>query len=351
MTSTMMALVYNGPGHVAWERRPKPKLLESTDAIVRVTTTTLCGTDLHILKGHVPTVTAGRVLGHEGVGVVESTGSSVLGVRPGDRVVITVISACGRCSFCRRSLTSHCASGGWVLGHRIDGTQAEYVRVPFADTGLHVLPASVRDDSAVMLSCALPTALECGVLSGHVTPGDRVAIIGAGPVGLAALLTAQLYAPAELIVLDLDDNRLDAARALGATQVVNCVDGRGAEGVLALTGGLGADVVIEAVGKPATFELCQGMVAVGGRIANMGVHGAPAVLHLERLWSMNVTLTTRLVDTGTVPRLLKMVESGRISPARLASHHLALPEIVKAYDLFENASRHRALKVVLAAGA
>ncbi len=343
----MKALVFHGPNDLALEDRPRPVLAQATDAIVRITTTTICGTDLHILKGDVPAIAPGRILGHEGVGIVEEAGADVANFHKGDKVLISLITSCGRCGFCRKGMFSHCIAGGWRLGNGIDGTQAEYVRVPFADTGLYHLPPEADEEAAVMLSCILPTGLECGALNGQVKPGDIVAIVGAGPVGLAALLTAQLYSPAEIIMIDLDDNRLKAALSFGATKAVNSSDGKAAERVMDLTRAAGVDVAIEAVGLSATFDLCQAIIAPGGRIANVGVHGKPAGLHLERLWSANITLTTRLVDAGTTPMLLKMVQSGRLDAKKLVSHRFGLPEILKAYDTFGNAAKERAIKVVI----
>jgi alcohol dehydrogenase len=345
--TTMRAVVYHGPGRRALEHKPRPALQDPRDAIVRVTTTTICGTDLHILKGDVPTVKDGRTLGHEGVGVVEEVGRAVSGLRKGDKVLISCITWCGRCDFCRRTMYSHCRNGGWILGNTIDGTQAEYVRIPFADTSLTVAQAGVAEEALVMLSDILPTGFECGVLNGQVKPGDSVAIVGTGPVGLAALLTAQLYAPADLIAIDLDDNRLEVARAFGATCLVNSSDGNAARRVRELTADAGVDVAIEAVGVPATFELCQAIVAAGGHVANIGVHGQPVPLHLETLWSHNITLTTRLVDTATMPMLLKLVAAGRLQPGKLVSHRFALAEAMRAYDTFENALGEHALKVIL----
>lgn len=343
----MKALVYYGPGKRAWEDRPRPNILQTSDAIVRITTTTICGTDLHILKGDVPTVSSGRILGHEGVGIVEEVGTAVSGFSKGDKVLISCITSCGRCSFCRKGMYSHCHTGGWILGNEIDGTQAEYVRIPYADTSLYPLPKEASEETIIMLSDILPTGLECGVLNGQVKPGDVVAIIGAGPVGLSVLLTAQLYSPAEIVMIDLDDNRLEVARSLGATKVVNSSGGKAVEQVMALTNGAGVDVAIEAVGIPATFDICQSIIAPGGHIANVGVHGEPVKLHIEKLWSANITLTTRLVDTVTTPMLLKIVEAGRLEAQKLVSHRFKLSEIMKAYDIFENAAEERALKVIL----
>ncbi len=345
--TNMKALVYHGAGKLALEDRPRPKLAKPTDAIVRITTTSICGTDLHIKKGDVPAVTDGCILGHEGVGIVEETGAEVAGFHKGDKVLISLITSCGRCAFCRKGMYSHCMAGGWQLGNTIDGTQAEYVRIPFADTGLYQLPPGVDEEAAVMLSCNLPTGLECGALSGRVKPGDVVGIVGAGPVGLAALLTAQLYSPAEIIMIDLDDNRLKAASSFGATKTVNSSDGKAAERIMELTQKAGVDVAIEAVGIAATFDICQAIIAPGGHIANVGVHGKPVELHLEKLWSTNITLTTRLVDGGTTPMLLKMVQSGRLDAKKLVSHRFNLAEILKAYDTFANAAKNHALKVVV----
>jgi alcohol dehydrogenase len=344
---SMKALVYKGPAQRVWEDRPKPAIVESTDAIVRITMTTICGTDLHILKGDLPTVSTGRILGHEGVGIIEETGTSVRDFRKGDRVLISCITSCGRCSFCRKAMYSHCRTGGWILGNQIDGTQAEYVRIPYADTSLHALPPEIDDETATMLSDILPTGFECGVLNGQVSPGDVVAIVGAGPVGLAALLTAQLYSPVEILMIDIDDNRLEVASSLGATKLVNSADGKAVEKIMALTNEAGVDVAIEAVGIPATFDICQSILAPGGRIANVGVHGKPVEFHIERLWSSNITLTTRLVDTATTPMLLRMIQSGRLDAKKLVSHRFELSEILKAYDTFENAAKERALKLVL----
>jgi len=345
----MKALVFHGADKLALEDRPKPLIVEKTDAIVRITTTTICGTDLHILKGDVPSVVDGRVLGHEGVGIIEEIGTDVSGFHKGDKVLISLITSCGRCDFCKKGMYSHCINGGWLLGNSIDGTQAEYVRVPLADTGLYLLPPDVDDEAAVMLSCILPTGMECGVLKGQVKPGDIVAIVGAGPVGLAALLTAQLYSPAEIIMIDLDSNRLEAARTFGATQVVDSTDGKAAEKVMAMTHGAGVDVAIEAVGIAATFDICQAIIAPGGHIANVGVHGKQVEFHLEKFWSSNITVTTRLVDAGTTQMLLKMVQSKRLDAKKLVSHRFKFPDIIKAYDTFKNASREHAVKVVITA--
>ncbi len=345
----MKALVYHGPGKRGWEDKPRPAVKEPTDAVVKVAWTTICGTDLHILKGDVPAVTDGRILGHEGVGVVEEVGAAVSSFRPGDRVLISCITSDGKCDACKKGMYSHCANGGWILGHLIDGTQAEYVRIPWADTSLYRVPDGADEEALVMLSDILPTGFECGVLNGQVKPGDTVAIVGAGPIGLAALLTSQFYSPAELIMVDLDDNRLEVARKLGATQVVNSRDGKAVEKVMSLTGGRGADVAIEAVGIPATFDVCQDVVAAGGHIANVGVHGKSVSLKLEKLWAHNVTITTRLVDTVTTPMLLKNVTAGRLKPRQLITHEFALRDLMKAYDTFGNAARERALKVILRA--
>ncbi|HLY56495.1 MAG TPA: zinc-dependent alcohol dehydrogenase family protein [Stellaceae bacterium] len=345
----MKAFVYRGPGKQAVEERPKPQIAAPTDAIVRVTKTTICGTDLHILKGDVPTCSPGRILGHEGVGVVDSVGPGVTVFHPGDRVLISCISACGRCEYCRRGMYSHCTTGGWILGNEIDGTQAEFVRIPHADTSLYRVPEGAEEDALVMLSDILPTGFECGVLNGKVAPGGTVAIVGAGPIGLAALLTTQFYAPAEIIMVDPDQNRLDVARRFGATQTV-CAAGAGAgEAVMKLTGGRGVDTAIEAVGVPASFITCEDIVAPGGTIANVGVHGAKVDLHLERLWAQNITITTRLVDTVTTPMLLKTVAAGRIDPKRLITHRFRFDQILDAYETFGHAANTRALKVLIEA--
>jgi alcohol dehydrogenase len=345
----MKALAYGGPGKKTVEDRPKPQIKAPGDAIVKITKTTICGTDLHILKGDVPTCVPGRILGHEGVGVIDAIGAGVTAFKPGDRVLISCISSCGKCEYCRRGMYSHCTTGGWILGHLIDGTQAEYVRIPHADTSLYPIPAGADEEALVMLSDILPTGFECGVLNGKVAPGSTVAIVGSGPIGLAALLTAQFYSPAEIIMIDLDDNRLGLARQFGATHTVNSSDGKAAETVKTLTGGRGVDTAIEAVGVPATFVLCEDVVAPGGLIANIGVHGHKVDLHLERLWAHNIGITTRLVDTVTTPMLLKTVQSKKLDPTRLITHRFKLDQIQDAYNTFGRAAETHALKVIISA--
>jgi alcohol dehydrogenase len=344
----MKALVYLGPNRKALQDCPMPVLAAPTDAIVRVTRTTICGTDLHILKGDVPSCAPGRILGHEGVGIVETAGAAVASFKPGDHVLISCITACGKCPSCRRQMFSHCTTGGWILGNTIDGTQAEFVRIPHADTSLYPIPAGADEEAVVMLSDILPTGFECGVLNGKVEPGAAVAIVGAGPIGLAALLTAQFYSPAQIIMIDLDDNRLNVAMRFGATSAVNSTDGHAADLVLQMTGGRGVDTAIEAVGIPATFELCQQIIAPGGTIANIGVHGTKVDLHLERLWDRNITITTRLVDTVSTPMLLNVLRAARIDPTRLITHRFRLDQVLEAYETFGHAANTHALKVLIA---
>ncbi|GAA1421665.1 zinc-dependent alcohol dehydrogenase family protein [Streptomyces thermospinosisporus] len=343
----MKGYVFHGPGQSAWEEVPDPDIKEPTDAIVRVDAVTICGTDLHILKGDVPEVQPGTVLGHEAVGEIVETGGDVRSVRPGDRVLVSCITACGRCRFCREAMYGQCrGGGGWILGHLINGTQAEYVRVPYADLSVHALPGAVANEDAVLLADIFPTAYEVGVLNGKVRPGDTVVVVGAGPVGLAAVATAHLFSPERVIAVDLAPTRLQAARDLGAEAVVDA--GEGPEQLVEdLTDGLGADVVVEAVGVPATFELCTRMVRPGGRVANVGVHGAPATLHLESLWIKNVTVTTGLVDTHSTPTLLRMLAAGRLPTGPLVTHTFPLDHMQEAYDVFGNAAETGALKVVL----
>ena len=347
--ATMKALVYQGPGKKAYIDRPQPDITAPTDAIVRITKTTICGTDLHILKGDVPTCQPGRILGHEGVGVIDKVGPAVTAFKVGDRVLISCVSACGKCEYCRRQMFSHCVSGGWILGNSIDGTQAQFVRTPFADASLYPIPAGADEEALVMLSDILPTGFECGVLNGKVQPGNTVAIVGSGPIGLAALLTAQFYSPGRIIMIDLDDNRLEVAKKFGATDAINSADGKAAAAVMKLTGGKGVDTAIEAVGIPATFELCEQVIAPGGVIANIGVHGVQVALHLERLWDRNISMTTRLVDTASTPMLLRLLASGRIEPKRLITHHFTLDQILDAYDTFARAPLTHALKVIIEA--
>jgi alcohol dehydrogenase len=343
----MKALVYLGPGNRALEERRKPEITAPTDAIVRITKTTICGTDLHILKGDVPSCEPGRILGHEGVGIVDTAGSSVTSFKAGDRVLISCISACGKCSYCRTLMYSHCTTGGWILGNKIDGAQAEYVRIPYADTSLYRIPDGVDEEALVMLSDILPTGFECGVLNGKIQPGSTVAIVGAGPIGLAVLLTAQFYSPAEIIMIDLDENRLDTAKRFGATATINSADGKAADAIMTMTGNRGVDTAVEAVGIPATFELCEKIIAPGGIIANIGVHGTKVDLHLENLWDRNITITTRLVDTVSTAMLLKSLRSRKIDPHLLITHRFTLDQIGDAYETFAHAANTRALKVII----
>ena len=344
----MKALVYHGPGAKGWENVPDPVIQDDTDVIVQVDNVTICGTDLHILKGDTPEVASGRILGHEAVGTVVSIGSGVKTLAVGDRVLVSCVSACGRCRFCREGRYGQClGGGGWILGYMIDGTQAEYVRVPFADTSTYKVPASVSDEEILMLADILPTSYEVGVLNGRVAPGDTVAIVGAGPIGLSAILGARMFSPGHIVAIDLADARLEAAKGFGADLTVNNGRSDAVAFVKELTDGLGADVAIEAVGTPSTFELCADLVRPGGRVANIGVHGAPATLHLEKLWIRDITITTGLVDTYSTPTLLRMVAARHVDAARFITHHFALNDIASAYDTFSHAADTGAIKVVM----
>ncbi|MFF4415716.1 zinc-dependent alcohol dehydrogenase family protein [Streptosporangium sp. NPDC001559] len=343
----MKALVYEGPGRKTWTEVPDPAITDPRDAIIQVDTTTICGTDLHILGGDVPEVKPGRILGHEAVGTVVDVGNAVTELRPGDRVLASCISACGRCHYCRRARYGQClGGGGWILGHRVDGVQAQYARLPFADLSTHRLAPEIGDEEAVMLADILPTSYEVGVLAGQVKPGDTVVVVGAGPIGLAAILTARLYSPAHVIAIDTAETRLQAARRFGADVTVS--PGDDPSGVVrSLTGGLGADVAIEAVGLPETFELCATLIRPCGHLANVGVHGRPATLHLEELWIRDVTITTGLVDTFSTPDLLTMLSSGRLDTGSMITHRFALDGIEQAYEVFADPARSGALKVAL----
>jgi alcohol dehydrogenase len=345
----MKALVFGGPGRRSWDRVDDPGIQEPTDVIVKVDTTTICGTDLHILKGDVPAVTEGRILGHEAVGTVVETGAAVTSLSEGDRVLVPAITSCGRCAPCKQGMAAHCeAVGGigWIFGHLIDGVQAELARVPYAETSVHAVPEGVTDEQVLFLADILPTGYEIGVQNGRVKPGDAVAVVGAGPVGLAAMMMAEIAGASRIIAVDLAESRLRHAQRFGATHTV--VSGDGAEQeILDLTDGQGVDVAMEAVGVPATFDLCTRIVRAGGTVANIGVHGAPTTLHLEDLWIKNITITTGLVSGSTVPTLLKLARDGKIEAEKLGTHHFALDEIEQAYDVFAAAGEHDALKVVL----
>src|SRR6476660_9308562 len=346
----MKALVYHGPGQRAWEDAPDPTIQEPTDAIVRIDSSTICGTDLHGLKGDVPEVKPGTILGHEAVGTVVETGNAVTTLEPGDRVLVSCITSCGRCRFCKERRYGLCTGGGgWIFGHLIDGLQAEYARVPFADTSVFKIPAELQDEQVLFLADILPTAYEVGVLNARVEPGDTVAVVGAGPIGLAAVLTAQLFTPAHIVAIDLDDGRLERARELGADVTINNGSEAAVAAVMQLTDGLGADVAIEAVGIPSTFELCTELVRPGGRVANVGVHGHSATLHLETLWIRDITITMGLVDAYSTPRLLELIGQGKLNALPFATHRFPLDEMMSAYETFGNAAETQALKVVLAA--
>jgi alcohol dehydrogenase len=348
----MKALVYHGPGQRSWELAPDPVIEEPTDAVVRIDSSTICGTDLHILKGDVPEVTPGTILGHEAVGTIVEVGSAVTTVKAGDRVLISCITACGRCRFCKEGHYGLCTGGGgWIFGHLIDGLQAELARVPFVDTSVYKVPDGLSDEQVLFLADIMPTAYEVGILNGRVEPGDTVAIVGAGPIGLAAIMTAKLHTPGRIVAIDLADARLEKALEFGADVVVNNGREDAAARLMELTGGLGVDTAIEAVGIPETFELCAEIIRPGGRVANVGVHGHPATLHLEKLWIRDVLITTGLVDTSTTPKLLRLIEGGRLDPTPFATHHFALGDTEKAYDVFGAAAETHALKVVLTSAA
>lgn len=348
MKKTMKGLVYGGPGKIELKEIPVPVIEKPTDALVKISKTTICGTDLGILHGKTPSCKPGTTLGHEGVGVIEEVGGSVRNFKKGDHVIISCITSDGTCEYCKKQMYAHCEDGGWILGHLINGTQTEFVRIPHADNSLHPIPAGADEEALVMLSDILPTGHEIGVLNGKVKPGDTIAIVGAGPVGMSALLTAQFYSPAKIYMIDLDDNRLQLAKTFGATDTINSGKEDAAKRIMSETKD-GVDVAIEAVGVPMTFDVCQHIIRPGGHIANVGVHGKSVDLQLQDLWIRNITLTTGLVSTNTTPMLLKTVMSGKIDPNRLITHHFKLDEILKAYEVFGNASKEKAMKVIIEA--
>jgi alcohol dehydrogenase len=344
----MKALVYHGPGERGWDTVDDPTIIDPTDAVVRIDASTICGTDLHILKGDVPETTPGTILGHEAVGTVEAVGAGVSTLTPGDRVLVSCVTSCGRCRFCKEARYGQClGGGGWIFGHLIDGLQAEYARVPFADNSVYKIPDALSDEQVLFLADILPTSYEVGVLSGMVSPGDFVAIVGAGPIGLAAILTAKLFTPGRTVAIDLAESRLESAKRFGADTVINNSSSDAVAEIMELTGALGADVAVEAVGVPETFELAAELIRPGGRVANIGVHGKPAMLHLEKLWIRDVTVTTGLVDTFSIPRLMRLIASGRLDPSLFATHRFALGDTMAAYDTFADSANTGALKVVL----
>jgi alcohol dehydrogenase len=345
----MKALVYHSPGQKAWEEKPKPTITNQTDAIVKIVKTAIGINDLNLINSSIPIVSEGRIIGHEGVGVIDEVGTAVSNFKKNDYVLISSVTSCGRCDNCKKQMYSHCEHGGWFLGNVIDGTQAEYVRIPYADNSLHHIPEDADSEAFVMLSNVVPTAYECGVLCGNVKLGDSVAIIGAGPIGMAALLTAQFYSPSQIIMIDFDDNRLSEALSLGANHIVNISHEFAVKSVMDLTKGKGAQVVIEAVGTPTTFEIAGEIVTVGGHIANIGIHGKGVNLHLEQLFSRNVTITTHIVDTYSIPVLIKSVIANKLDPTKLISHLFHLDQIMEAYDVLENANHEKVLKIILSA--
>lgn len=346
MMETMKALVYGGVGKIEVKDVPVPKIIQPTDALVKITRTTICGTDLGIMHGKVPEVQPGTTLGHEGVGIIEEVGTGVRSFKKGDHVLISCITSDGTCEYCKKGMYAHCKDGGWILGHLINGTQAEYVRIPYADNSLHHIPAGSDEEALVMLSDILPTGFEIGVLNGSIKPGDTVAIVGSGPIGLAALLTAQFYSPARIFMIDLDNYRLSVAKRFGATDIINSETEDPVKKIFAETTD-GVDVAIEAVGIPASFEVCQNLVRPGGHIAVIGVYGHSVELALQKLWIQNITLTTGLVSTYTTPLLLKNVTSGKLEPKMLITHHFKLSDMLEAYKVFGNAGKEKALKVII----
>lgn len=345
----MKALVYRGSGQKSWEEKPKPVIQHPTDALVRILKTAIGINDLHLINNPIPMVQAGRIIGHEGVGIIEEVGSQICNFKKGDYVLISSVTACGKCSNCKKKIYSHCEYGGWLLGNVIDGTQAEYVRIPFADNSLYCLPENADAEAFVMLSSVFPTAYECGVLQGNLRKGGSVAIIGAGPIGMAALLITQLSAPSQIIMIDFDDNRLHESLGLGANHVINISHEFAVKSVMNLTNNQGVDTVIEAAGTSTTFEIAGEIVAVGGHIANVGIHEKGVNLHLDRLFSRNVTITTHVVDTNSIPLLIEKVVAGKLDPSKLVSHLFKLNQIMEAYEVFENASHEKVLKIVLTA--
>lgn len=343
----MKALVYYGDHNIALEERPKPEIQKPTDVIVKVIKTTICGTDLGIYKGKNPEIESGRILGHEGIGIIEETGKGVSQFKKGDKVLISCITSCGSCEYCKKQMYAHCKDGGWILGYMIDGVQAEYVRIPHADNSLHRIPETIEDDVAVLLSDILPTGHEIGVQYGKVKPGEEIAIVGAGPVGMSALLTAQFYSPSKIIMIDLDDNRLELAKKLGATHAVNSGKENIETAVKAIVGDEGVDVAIEAVGMPATWDICQKIVKPGGHLANVGVHGQKVDFEIQKLWIKNLTITTGLVNTNTTPMLLKAVSANRLDLKKMITHHFKLDELEQAYQVFLNAAEEKALKIII----
>ncbi|KAH3684095.1 hypothetical protein WICPIJ_004935 [Wickerhamomyces pijperi] len=363
MYQQMKAIVYKGtPGVKELLSIPVPTIQAATDAVVKLSYTTICGSDLHIISGHVADMQKPlTVLGHEGIGIVESIGDKVSNFKVGDKVLISCITSCGSCVYCKKGLQSHCMDGGWILGHNINGTQAEYVRIPHADNSLYNIKryeGSIKDEALLMLSDILPTGNEMGAVNGRIDRGDVVAIVGCGSVGISALIASKTYDPKSVIMIDFDDERLKVAKEFfGADYVLNPGKVNVKEEIMKITSELniqsregldaGVDVAIECVGIPATFQTCQDIIAPGGRIANVGVHGVKVDLQLQDLWIKNIQIATGLVNANTTPDLLKKIESGELEPSRLVTHHFKFSEVLKAYEVFKNSSQEKCIKVFL----
>lgn len=346
MANTMKAFVYHGPEKMSLDQVPKPTIIKPTDAIVKVTTSTICGTDKHIRHGGMPEVEPGRIIGHEFCGIVEEVGSSVNKFKKGDRVAVSCVTQCMDCYYCRRGMYSQCTTGSWIFGYMIDGCQADYVRVPYADSGMYIIPDSLTDEDVLFVGDILSTGY-FGAENGNIQPGDTVAVFGSGPVGMCAMATARLWGPARIVAVDIDDSRLEFAKKNGwADYALNPQKVDVVQALKDMTGGRGADVTIEANGFEPTFKGAIDGVRAGGTVSLIGVFEKPQVVEMNKLWKKNIAIKMGLVNANRISELIDLIKEGKLNMKPLITHTLPLSQVAEGYDIFEE-RRDNAIKVVL----
>lgn len=346
MANTMKAFVYHGPEKMSLDQVPKPTIIKPTDAIVKVTTSTICGTDKHIRHGGMPEVEPGRIIGHEFCGIVEEVGSSVNKFKKGDKVAVSCVTQCMDCYYCRRGMYSQCTTGSWIYGYMIDGCQADYVRVPYADSGMYIIPDSLTDEDVLFVGDILSTGY-FGAENGNIQPGDTVAVFGSGPVGMCAMATARLWGPARIVAVDIDDSRLEFAKKNGwADYGLNPQKVDVVQALKDMTGGRGADVTIEANGFEPTFKGAIDGVRAGGTVSLIGVFEKPQVVEMNKLWIKNIAIKMGLVNANRISELIDLIKEGKLNMKPLITHTLPLSQVAEGYDIFEE-RRDNAIKVVL----
>ena len=338
----MKAVVYKGNGEIALEDRPIPKILDDRDAIIKVTLTTICSSDIHIKHGAVPRAVPGTILGHEFVGRVVETGSAVKKIKPGDRVSVNVETFCGECFFCKRGFVNNCTDpdGGWALGCRIDGGQAEYVRIPFADNGLTVIPDHVSDEQALFNGDILSTGYWAAKI-GELNPADTVAVIGAGPTGLCTMMCARLYTPARIIAIDTDEYRLNLAKEKGLADITLIPGRDDPEKVIKeLTDGRGADTVFEVAGGADTFQTAWKIARPNAVVVVVAMYEEAQELPLPDMYGKNLVFKTGGVDGSYCREIMDLTACGKLDAGFLITHRCSLNDIMNAYDIFENKKDH-----------